>query len=99
MRLRMLYPAELHHTQYLPSAERALQLRDAYYAYAAWMYDCIPQEQFMEEIYTPFYGGGGAALEDGLLGHRLAVLLMVFAIGSQVDQHLPPHNMDAEKYG
>jgi hypothetical protein len=83
--------------QYLPTAERAVQLRDAYYAYAAWMYDCIPLDQFNDEIYAPFYGGAPVGFEDGLLGHRLAVLFMILAIGSQVDQNLLSHNMDAEK--
>jgi hypothetical protein len=33
-----------------------------------------------------------------LLGHRLAVLLMVLAIGAQVAPRLAPHNAEAEKY-
>jgi hypothetical protein len=33
-----------------------------------------------------------------LLGHRLAVLLMVLAIGAQVAPRLAPHNGEAEKY-
>jgi hypothetical protein len=82
---------------YLPPADRAIQLMNNYYGYAAWMYNCIPEDQFMEEIYNPFYHGNPASLDDQHLGHRLAVLFMILAIGSQVDQALPPHNMDAEK--
>lgn len=60
-------------------------------------YNPIPLDQFNEEIYIPFYELGPQNLEDSLLGHRLSVLFMVLAIGSQVDPQLPPHNVDAEK--
>lgn len=82
---------------HLPETTRAAELRDVYYSHAAWMYNCVPRAQFDEEIYAVFYEGNPAGLEDEHLGHRLAVLFMIFAIGSQVDQRLPAHNLDAEK--
>jgi hypothetical protein len=61
-------------------------------------YNPIPIDQFQDEIYSWFYEAAPGTLEDQLLGHRFAVLFMVFAIGSQVDPALPAHNIDAETY-
>uniref|UniRef100_A0A0W0FX10 Zn(2)-C6 fungal-type domain-containing protein n=1 Tax=Moniliophthora roreri TaxID=221103 RepID=A0A0W0FX10_MONRR len=83
---------------YLPSAERAAELRAIYYRYAAWMYNPVSQEVFDFEIFNHFYGQQHPYGDDPQLPHRLSVLFMVLAIGCLMDSSLPPYNVDAEKY-
>ncbi|KAK7061133.1 hypothetical protein VNI00_000869 [Paramarasmius palmivorus] len=83
---------------YLPSAQRAAELREIYYRYAAWMYNPVSQEVFDYEIFDHFYGQQQPYGDDPQLAHRLSVLFMVLAIGSLMDRSLPPYNLDAEKY-
>ncbi|KAG7093830.1 hypothetical protein E1B28_007469 [Marasmius oreades] len=85
---------------YLPSTERAAELRSIYYRYAAWMYNPVSQEMFDFEIYTQFYGQQVQPSPDSdpQLHHRLAVMFMILAIGSLMDSSLPSYNIEAEKY-
>ncbi|KAF9258728.1 hypothetical protein L218DRAFT_964266 [Marasmius fiardii PR-910] len=85
---------------YLPSTERAAELRTIYYRYAAWMYNPVSQEMFDMEIYSQFYGQQvqPSVDSDPQLPHRLAVMFMILAIGSLMDSSLPSYNIDAEKY-
>ncbi|KAH9975864.1 hypothetical protein BGW80DRAFT_1436388 [Lactifluus volemus] len=87
---------------YLPSAEKAAELRDLYYTYAAWMYNPIALSEFNSTIYSVLYKPQGAfATNDEptvVLSHRLSVMFMVLAIGSLMDARLPSYNVEAEKY-
>ncbi|KAI0044511.1 hypothetical protein FA95DRAFT_1522724, partial [Auriscalpium vulgare] len=88
---------------YLPSGERAAELRDTYYTYAAWMYDPIPVADFNETVFSTFFRSTGAAhlSEDEpviVLSHRLSLMFIVLAIGSLMDTRLPAYSTDAEKY-
>jgi hypothetical protein len=84
---------------YLPTADKAAELRVLYYQHAAWMYDPISLEAFMEQVYCPFYdSNANSPTDDPLLSHRLSLLFMVLAIGSLVDTRIPAYNLEAEKY-
>ncbi|KAI0255791.1 fungal-specific transcription factor domain-containing protein [Lactifluus subvellereus] len=87
---------------YLPSAEKAAELRDLYYTYAAWMYNPISLSEFNANIYSVLYQPqGGVATNDEpavVLSHRLSVMFMVLAIGSLMDTRLPSYSVEAEKY-
>ncbi|KAL0580577.1 hypothetical protein V5O48_001402 [Marasmius crinis-equi] len=84
---------------YLPSVERAAELRSIYYRYAAWMYNPISQSMFDFEIWSQFYGQQLQPTgDDPQLPHRLSVMFMILAIGSLMDNNLPSYNLDAEKY-
>lgn len=82
---------------YVPGPRYASPLLTAKFWRLYSRYNPIPLDQFNEEVYCPFYEVGPQNFEDPLLGHRLSVLFMVLAIGSQVDPNLPPHNINAEK--
>jgi hypothetical protein len=85
---------------YLPPADKAAALRDVYFTCAAWMYAPIAADEFHEEIYAPFYGMGApiATADDPRVAHRLSIMFMVFALGSLMDPHQAPFNVEAEKY-
>jgi hypothetical protein len=83
---------------YLPPADKAVELKQIYYQHAAWMYNPISPEAFMEQVYSPFYDSNANVTDDPLLSHRLSLLFIVFAIGSLVDTRIPAYNLEAEKY-
>jgi hypothetical protein len=87
---------------YLPSAEKAAELREVYYTYAAWMYNPISISEFNATVYSILFKSQGAlAMGDEpniMLSHRLSVMFMVLAIGSLMDVRLPSYNIEAEKY-
>lgn len=59
----------------------------------------ITKEQFNEEVYKQYYGSEfHFSLKDYALFHRLAILLMVFAVGCAVDPGLAPYNIEAERW-
>lgn len=59
----------------------------------------ITREQFDEEVFGQYYGSEfHFSLKDYTLFHRLAILLLVFAIGSALDPALPMYNLEADKY-
>lgn len=87
---------------YLPTAEKAAELRDLYYTYAAWMYNPISLSEFNATVYSVLFNSQASlAINDEpnvVLSHRLSVMFMVLAIGSLMDTRLPSYNVDAEKY-
>jgi hypothetical protein len=87
---------------YLPTAEKAAELRDLYYTYAAWMYNPVPLSEFNATVYSVLFNPQvSLAINDEpnvLLSHRLSVMFMVLAIGSLMDTRLPSYNVEAEKY-
>ena len=59
----------------------------------------ITREQFDEEVFGQYYGlEFHFSLKDYTLFHRLAILLLVLAIGSAMDPAIPMYNLEAEKY-
>ncbi|KAI0321021.1 fungal-specific transcription factor domain-containing protein [Amylostereum chailletii] len=85
---------------YLPSAAKAIELRDIYYAYAAWMYTPIPLADFDKNVYSTLYNTSFISENEILapVSHRLALMFMVLSIGSLMDARLPIYNVEAEKY-
>ncbi|KAG1760121.1 hypothetical protein EDD22DRAFT_980737 [Suillus occidentalis] len=83
------YPFGLRDSQYtkflfspfLPSRERALQLMELYYRYAAWMFDPIVRDDFVTNILTPLYGHTGSPNVNNIHSHRLSVFFIVLASG------------------
>ncbi|KAF9445881.1 hypothetical protein P691DRAFT_674729 [Macrolepiota fuliginosa MF-IS2] len=87
--------------QYLPSSAIAYELRTIYYSHAAWMYNPVSIETFDVEVYSKFYGsevGGSLLPGDESLAHKLALIFMVFAIGSLMDVTLPAYSLDAGQF-
>ncbi|KAH9044225.1 fungal-specific transcription factor domain-containing protein [Lactarius hengduanensis] len=86
---------------YLPTAEKAAELRDLYYTYAAWMNNPISAPEFNATVYSVLFNSQVLAINDEpnvVLSHRLSVMFMVLAIGSLMDTRLPSYNVEAEKY-
>ncbi|KAI0296024.1 fungal-specific transcription factor domain-containing protein [Russula brevipes] len=87
---------------YLPSAEKAAELRDLYYTYAAWMYNPVSISEFNATVYSVLFKSQGAmAMNEepsAVLSQRLSVMFMVLAIGCLMDIRLPSYNVEAEKY-
>ncbi|THH15615.1 hypothetical protein EW146_g4890 [Bondarzewia mesenterica] len=93
-RLRSLY-------WYLPPADKAAELRDIYFSHAAWMYNPIPVADFNETVYSAIYKSQMSTTPDEPLivrSQRLALMFMVLAIGSLMDDRLPSYSIEAEKY-
>ncbi|KAG5637746.1 hypothetical protein H0H81_003384 [Sphagnurus paluster] len=82
--------------RYLPTKQRAMELAVTYYDSVAWMYDCIPSEDFSNSILTPIYGADGYASTDAIHSHRLAVFFMILANGNLYDSHCD--TLAAEQY-
>ncbi|KII85775.1 hypothetical protein PLICRDRAFT_56260 [Plicaturopsis crispa FD-325 SS-3] len=85
---------------YLPSPEVALNLRDIYYHRASWMYSPISPDAFASEVYAQFYAAQAAPpiADDPLIAHRLALMFMVLAIGTLMDERQTSYGIEAEKY-
>ncbi|KAI0305952.1 hypothetical protein B0F90DRAFT_1623878 [Multifurca ochricompacta] len=87
---------------YLPTAEKAAELRDLYYTYGAWMYNPISLAEFNATVYSILFKSQGTLLTDEdpnvVLSYRLSIMFMVLAIGSLMDPRLPSYNIEAEKY-
>ncbi|PFH45913.1 hypothetical protein AMATHDRAFT_70926 [Amanita thiersii Skay4041] len=85
--------------RYLPSPEKAFELKIIYYSHAAWMYNPISTESFDKEVYAQFYDQHtGPLSDDPIICHRLSLMFIVLAIGSLMDTSLPAYNLDAEVY-
>ncbi|KAI0272650.1 fungal-specific transcription factor domain-containing protein [Gloeopeniophorella convolvens] len=87
---------------YLPTAEKASELRDLYFMYAAWMYNPISLSEFNATVSSSLFASNGpsAAADEPnvLVSHRLSIMFMVCAIGSLMDTRLPSYSVEAEKY-
>lgn len=87
---------------YLPTAEKAAELRDIYFNYAAWLYNPISLSDFNSTVYSVLFNSQASlAINDEpniVRSHRLSVMFMVLAIGSLMDTRLPSYNVEAEKY-
>lgn len=97
---------------YLPPRERAYSLAEAYVEGAAWLFRPVSKEQLMDEMLPAIYARVEArALDPSEASHvqghyqvpysgphDLALLLMVFAVGCQVDLTQEAFNADAVHY-
>ncbi|TFY55189.1 hypothetical protein EVJ58_g8404 [Rhodofomes roseus] len=62
-------------------------------------YNPVSPEALNEQAFNVFYNvATPPQLDDPLLSHQLALMFMVFAIGSLMDLSRPAYNAEAEKY-
>ncbi|TFK39379.1 fungal-specific transcription factor domain-containing protein [Crucibulum laeve] len=80
----------------LPGVSTAKKICDIYYRHAAWMYTPISELDFYETIFRPVYTQD--VQHESVNPHRLAVLLMVLALGTLLDLEKPAHNPEAMQY-
>lgn len=69
----------------MPDAREAEELAAFYFQYAAWMYTPIIEQDFKEQIFSPFYENNATAGQEPIDAHKLALLFFVFAMGKLTD--------------
>ncbi|KAJ6507293.1 fungal-specific transcription factor domain-containing protein [Mycena vitilis] len=89
---------------HLPLEARAWTLSETYYRNGCWTGMPVLQSETVELlslIYHPFQSASASGSADQLkpaTPQQLAVLYLIFALGSLVDLDLPPYNADADHY-
>ncbi|TFK43632.1 fungal-specific transcription factor domain-containing protein [Crucibulum laeve] len=89
--------------EHLPSQPRAWSLCETYMEQAAWAFRPIKRDEIIDEILSPTYKALKERQASGtssthVSAHKLAVLFLVFALGTLVDLTLEPFNQEAETY-
>ncbi|KZT00576.1 uncharacterized protein LAESUDRAFT_687970 [Laetiporus sulphureus 93-53] len=88
--------------QHLPRRDRAYELANLYLERCGWIFRAVPQQQVIDEMLPYFYGSGASGSStspvDYGAAHDLALMLLIFAVGSLVDFTLVLNNADAEHY-
>jgi hypothetical protein len=87
----------------LPPRSRAWSLCQIYLEQYAWFFRPISREELMSEILEPLYAQKELRLAPTLdlaqrRPHRLAVLLLLFAVACSVDSNLPAYSNEARDY-
>jgi hypothetical protein len=86
----------------IPSEIRAWGLCETYYRNGCWTGMPVTQSETVELlnlIYYPVYDGGSEdKKQPWATTQQMAVLYLIFALGSLVDLDLPPYNYDADHY-
>lgn len=82
---------------YLPSRPRASALCETYMEQATWSCRPIQREELIDSILTPIYRyvkerEVGSPPPTAISAHLVAVLFMVFSLGSLMDLTLPSHS-------
>ncbi|KDQ19099.1 hypothetical protein BOTBODRAFT_483871 [Botryobasidium botryosum FD-172 SS1] len=80
----------------LPPAAKAWSITQKYYEYSTWQFNCVPRQWFTDRVLVPLYEPQRNA--DQAPEHQLALVYMVFALGTLIDLDLPPFHPDAEHY-
>ncbi|KAF9030945.1 hypothetical protein BDZ89DRAFT_1064266 [Hymenopellis radicata] len=89
---------------YLPERPRAWALCETYMEHASWTFRPIRRDEIVEDILTPIYkhvkdrGNGVSNAAQTISAHKLAVLFMLFSLGSLVDLTLDPDNFESDNY-
>jgi hypothetical protein len=84
---------------HLPLEERAWRLCEAYYRNGCWTGMPIMQSETVELLSLVYHNiGGEEQRQPSMITQRMAVLYLIFALGSLVDLDLPPYNSDADHY-
>ncbi|KAF9055205.1 hypothetical protein BDZ89DRAFT_1124982 [Hymenopellis radicata] len=89
---------------YLPERPRAWALCETYLEHASWTFRPIHRDEIVDDILTPIYkhvkdrGNGVSNAAQTISAHKLAVLFMLFSIGSLVDLTLEPYNFESDHY-
>ncbi|KIP05474.1 hypothetical protein PHLGIDRAFT_108161 [Phlebiopsis gigantea 11061_1 CR5-6] len=82
----------------LPNSEKASHLAAIYYRHCAWMYTPIPENEFYSTVFARIYDQNIALDQDPIDSHRLAVLYMVFALGTLFDLEKQSLSLEATQY-
>ncbi|KAH9914938.1 uncharacterized protein B0H18DRAFT_1087702 [Fomitopsis serialis] len=83
----------------LPDITEARRLASLYFKHAAWMYTPIPEPEFHSTVLSRFYGEiAGWVDQDSDSSHKMAILFMIFAMGSLLDLDKASHSVEATKY-
>ncbi|KAK0453593.1 fungal-specific transcription factor domain-containing protein [Armillaria borealis] len=89
---------------HLPERPRAWALCETYLEHASWSFRPIQRDEIVDDILTPAYRcakerkNGAVTAAQIISSHKLAVLFILFAIGSLVDLTLEPYNYESEHY-
>lgn len=89
---------------YLPSHNRAVQLAEAYLEGAGWLFRGLTRQQILDEMIPFIYkrpmnvSDPSCPVHDYSGPHDLAVVYLVFAIGSLVDGNQDPQSAEGEHY-
>jgi hypothetical protein len=89
---------------FLPPQPRAWSLCETYYEHAAWFFNPIKRDELINDILSPVYKSLKAQRDSGMDStpqispHQLAVLYIVFALGTLTDLTLPPLHSEAKTY-
>lgn len=81
---------------HLPERPRAWALCETYLEHASWSFRPIQRDEIVDDILTPAYRcakerkNGAVIAAQIISSHKLAVLFILFAIGSLVDLTLEP---------
>ncbi|KAG8884094.1 hypothetical protein FRB98_002619 [Tulasnella sp. 332] len=80
---------------YLPAMDTARKLADAYFNYAAWMYNPLHKGSFYDDILNPLYDSTEATR---VTSHALSVAFAVLALGVLVDLDRAPYDPQADRF-
>ncbi|KAF9452456.1 hypothetical protein P691DRAFT_697077 [Macrolepiota fuliginosa MF-IS2] len=89
---------------YLPEQPRAWTLCETYLEQAAWTFRPVKRDEIINDILAPTYRAlkakqvEGYTSLQGISPHKLAVLYLVFALGTLVDLTIEPYSKEAEMY-
>ena len=81
---------------YFPSRERAEYLVKTYREQAGWLFQSVTPEQIMGEIFPEYYHT--PIPTDDKPHQQVALLFLIFAIGTLVDLNQAPENTEAERF-
>ncbi|KAI0343138.1 hypothetical protein BDW22DRAFT_1329008 [Trametopsis cervina] len=82
----------------LPDPGKARHLIEIYFRHCGWMYTPIPEAELYNNIFSRIYDQPLAIDQDPTHSHRLAVLYMVFALGTLMDLEQPYLSIASTQY-
>ncbi|KAF8631575.1 hypothetical protein AX15_002326 [Amanita polypyramis BW_CC] len=90
---------------HLPHQARAWSLCETFIEHACWIFCPIRRDEIVDDILTPIYkalkerkASKSISQQPMISVHKLAILFLVFAIGSLVDLTLESFHDDADRY-
>ncbi|KAJ7467109.1 hypothetical protein FB451DRAFT_1040695 [Mycena latifolia] len=90
-----------HLFAHLPLELHAWSLCETYYHNGCWSGMPIMQDEAVElltQVYQPFHASGNEEQHRSVTIQQMAVLYLIFALGSLVDLDLPPYSSEADQY-
>ncbi|OXM82100.1 hypothetical protein C364_00207 [Cryptococcus neoformans Bt63] len=84
--------------QYLPPPEIGLTLAEVYFHTFGWFTNIVQRPSWDDVFFHHVYRDSASIRSNPLKPQRLAVVLLVFALGALMDLSKPPHNEEARHY-